>query len=542
MTNDNSDHSTEEAKRLEEEIKQLKAKGPKLLDILIASPFDDELNIDEKFTEDIFYRKELFVEDDYKEHETKLIKIINDDLQRNSMILLSGHGGTGKSTFIETFIRRTPSFTHHPLTFDEKSKYNPSTNTDDEILNLIKKYLEDIDDIHRTIDFVIDNRAELKARQLISDKLYKYKSRQRRTEKSTLDVMTKVFDIKDAFTCFFCHFFLNHLQEKKMTIIYFDNLDNVKPEFLSASFLHYFNESIVDANDLKNIGYFAGKGISLSNFRFIFSLRDANAAVANPHLASRQQFNNVVSFKVAFKPARYRGILERRIAFLPEVFDEDQRFNEMPLSKIREFFNILIERDHFQRMCSPHNDYRTVVTELMRVLNSEDLEGLTKDLSYGWGDRWLNDMIKHIEFRSTGGIYRSELRELQDTVEEYKRLKSALEERLCSLAKLISGIAFLVPDTLIAAGGIVLIAERPFHSDPIEIVAGSGLIAFVLVELIANMQHLGNWRSKVKNWILSKLRRYFGIEESPKSHMPSILGLNSTAVDKRRNVEPTDQE
>lgn len=397
MKHDTSNHFTEEPEGLEQEIERLKAKKPTLLDILIASPFDDKMDIDEQFTENIFYKK-LYVEAEYEEHARKLIQTINGDLKRNTMILISGYAGTGKSTFIKTFIRKTPSFAHYYLTFDERSIYQSSNNTDDEILNLIKEYLYNSEDISRTIAFLVTNRTDLKAKQLISDKLYKYTSTPSTLlPHHILDVLTE-FDIKDTFTCFFCHLFLN-LQEDKIRIIYFDNLDNVKLEFLSATFLDYFNKSIVDANVLRKIGDFAKKNISMSDFRFIFCLRDANGALANHHLASRTQFNNVISFKIAFSPARCQGVLEKRIAFLPEVFGEEQMFRGgIPLNTISRFFRQLVQDSYFQKVFLPffNKDYRRVVKALLDMLEkAEDPESLTRNLSYTTRGNLLFGLIRY---------------------------------------------------------------------------------------------------------------------------------------------------
>ena len=51
MNHDSSDPFADEARVLAEEIELLKAQKPTLVDILIASPFDDKMDVDEKFTE-----------------------------------------------------------------------------------------------------------------------------------------------------------------------------------------------------------------------------------------------------------------------------------------------------------------------------------------------------------------------------------------------------------------------------------------------------------------------------------------------------------
>lgn len=401
------DNSTD---RFTEEIEQLKAKKPSLLDLLISSPFDDKMDIDEKLTESIFYER-LYVEDEYEDLAEELMQTIKGGIRSHTVILISGYAGTGKSTFIRTFMKKTtPSFVHHYLTFDDRSIFPSISRTDDEILNLIKRYLYTRNDIRKTIAFLVANRGNLKAGQLISDNLYSYTKEPKPLEPdSILDLITE-FDIKDTFTCFFCHFFLN-FQENKTTMVYFDNLDNVKLEFLSSNFLAYFHESLVDANVLRKLGDFAEKEISLTNFRFIFCLRDANGALANHHLASRTPFN-VVPFKIAFKPAFYQRVIEKRLDFLTEIFAETHVFGKIPIDTARRIFKQLIEDSYFQRAFLPffNNDYRTTVKALSDILQkAEEYEDFTKGLSYVLRGNLLFGLIRY----ALGKDYLEKYRESQ---------------------------------------------------------------------------------------------------------------------------------
>ena len=386
-----------EEEGLTEEIERLKAKKPTLSDLLISSPFDDKMDIDERLTPKIFYKK-LYVEDDYDELAAKLIATINDRITSNNVILVSGYAGTGKSTFLRTFKNKNETaFNHRYLTFDERAMYFSSISTDEEIVNLIKMYLYHEGDIRKTIAFIVANRSTLKAQQLISDKLYEYTSEPKPLDKAgILHMLTSKFNIKDTFTCFFCHVFLN-LQNDDTTIIYFDNLDYVKMEFLSGTFLENFRQSLVDANVLRKIGDFARKEISMSNFRFIFCLRDANGALANHHLASRPPFK-VVPFKIAFEPAFYQRIIKKRMAFSSEIFDGEGRFGTIPLNTVREFLEQLIEDSYFQKAFLPffNNDYRTTVKVLLALLkNNEEFKNIGKSLSYISRGNLLFGLIKY---------------------------------------------------------------------------------------------------------------------------------------------------
>lgn len=379
---------------ISKQLQELKAKKPTLLDILISSPFDDKMNIDERFTEELFYEK-LHVKDEYADLRAALVETINSDLKSNTIILVSGYAGTGKTTFIKSFIKDTPAFAHHYLTFDDRSMFHSSTNTDEEVLSLIKRYLNSRRDIRDTIAFLIANRRALWSAQLVSQDLFRMTATQEALEPDDiLDMITK-FNIKDTFTAFFTHLFL-HASSNQTTIIYFDNLDNVKLEFLSSRFLQDFQSSLVDANVLRKAGNFVSD-ISMNSFHFIFCLRDANGALANHHIASRTLFN-VVPFNIAFRPAFYHHILNRRLDFAVALYGKEHEFGRIRLDTIDEIFKRLTEDDYFQDAFIPffNGDYRTTVKALINILeHTRDARDFATKLSYTSRGHLLFGLVRY---------------------------------------------------------------------------------------------------------------------------------------------------
>jgi|GEM_PF-6422656 len=382
---------------IDKELESLKADEPKLLDIFKASPFDDKMDCDEKLTENIFY-KYLYVDDAYQEYEKRLKETIKDNVKNNSIILMSGYAGNGKTTFIKTFINNNQAFSHHYLTYDERSMNESSANTDDEVLNLVKRYLRNQrETIENTIAFIIANQNTLKDNELISDKLYKYLNDETPINKDSIRNITIEFDYKDTFTCFFCHLFLN-LQENKMKIIYFDNLDIVKMEFLSSKFLTSFHDALINANVLRKIDVFAKKRISINNFRFIFCLRDANEAIVNSHIKSRVNFN-VVPFRIFFESTYYQNVIEKRVQFLDKIFDTKSLFSEMSLESLKELFIRQVKDKYFHEVFLPlfNFDYRTTVTAFLDIVTKDEkLIGNLKEKNlYGERGHLLFGLVKY---------------------------------------------------------------------------------------------------------------------------------------------------
>lgn len=116
-------------------------------------------------------------------------------------------------------------------------------------------------------------------------------------------------------------------------------------------------------------------------------------------------------------------------------------------------------------------------------------------------------------------------RQILNITEEYQRLKSVVEGRALYFAKIISGTTFRILSILIMIGAIGLILGHPFHGGLIDVIIGVAIIVFVLIEIFGILQHLAHLRSNLQSWILPRLRRFLGAEKSPKSHVPTILGL-----------------
>ena len=115
-------------------------------------------------------------------------------------------------------------------------------------------------------------------------------------------------------------------------------------------------------------------------------------------------------------------------------------------------------------------------------------------------------------------------RQARNFAEEYERLKTAVDGRVSLIAKMISGITFLILSILIIIGGIEVILVHPIHGGIINVVLGGAVIVFVLMELFGVLHHLASLRAKLESVILPRLRRFFGTEASLDEYI-SVLGL-----------------
>ena len=113
-------------------------------------------------------------------------------------------------------------------------------------------------------------------------------------------------------------------------------------------------------------------------------------------------------------------------------------------------------------------------------------------------------------------------REAQTISEEYERLKSAVEERIAWITRMISGIAYAIGSILLAIGAFEIIWEHPFKLGAINIILGVGLFVFLLMELLGVLHHLASLRARLESLIRPRLRRFFGTEAAPTA---SVLGL-----------------
>jgi predicted transcriptional regulator len=110
--------------------------------------------------------------------------------------------------------------------------------------------------------------------------------------------------------------------------------------------------------------------------------------------------------------------------------------------------------------------------------------------------------------------------------EEYRQLRLRVEGKATRLTQLITKAIYLSVVILVIVGAVALIVGHPLHAGVLGIVVGAGLAIFITMELFGILEHASHLRSKLEAYMLPKVRRALGADESPRPQL-SFLGLDS---------------
>jgi len=345
-------------------------------DFLKASPFDDAFDMyPHTLTADEFY-EHLHVKNDHSE---KLLKDFHDEMfnavHPDRVVFLKGFAGNGKTTFLHTFMREHPAYRHFYCDFQDLRTTDVAAAHDqesgqDEIKLLMNRYLRRLPGIDATFRFIDTNRSALKDEDFISFNLYEHLSARPPASQDDPTYIRRWmdrFDYKDIFTSLFVHLFRESKGER--TIVYFDNLDVPRMEYLADRFLVYFQDAVANALQVSRHPLFAEAQIDfLSHYRFVFSLRDANEAILNAHLGDRIGFARA-QFSVSFDAKLFSDITAKRIDYLAKHLpDHDATAHDGTWSAI---FKEILHDSYFQNVFLPlyNYNYRELAGTLVEVIH-----------------------------------------------------------------------------------------------------------------------------------------------------------------------------
>jgi hypothetical protein len=357
-----------------------------LSDFLKASPFDPEYDLNRTLTEAAFY-EHFFVD---LGRMTELIAgfkaIIEGTAAPNRLIFLKGYAGHGKTTFVRTFMDRTKDV-YRPVYFDIQqqrrsarkavAEREPAT---DEVQLLMNRELRSMKDAPATFRFLYDHREALREQDFISPGLNEYLDAMAPGEFDGVSMRkcTDRFDLKDTFAALFIHLFRTSTRGQK-TIVFFDTLDAAPMEYLADRFLVYFEDALLTGIPLARHALFADREINFRHdYRFVFTLRDANEAVLNAHIGERVGLNRI-PFEVSFDPASYNEVAAKRIRYLATKLPENDD-RACAGGKFSTVFSAILHDSYFQDVLLPlfNFDYREVTGVLARIVdrhNIADTEG-----------------------------------------------------------------------------------------------------------------------------------------------------------------------
>ena len=330
-------------------------------DFLKASPFDAEYNLNRTLTKELFY-EHFFVREHLDGLLERLHETMFNEYEPGRVVFLKGYAGNGKTTLLQTFRRDFDSYEHVYIDFqgtvagDMKAQMN--------------KQLREKGGFDATLQLILQKGDTLKSEGFISPGMHHYIAAENVAGTGSAGSLRKwmdQFEFQDTFACLFMHAFF-HAKPKQRTIIYFDNLDAAPMEQISDTFLVHFLDAMTSTTRVAE-KVFEDKELDFRNdYRFIFTLRDANDAVLNAALADRGGFDRK-PFPVAFKPNTFKDITEKRIQYL----QTHMASAISPLtSTVATILDTILNDDYFKTVFLPlfNYNYREVAGVLAEVIHT----------------------------------------------------------------------------------------------------------------------------------------------------------------------------
>lgn len=295
-----------------------------IADLLKASPFDSAHDLyPNPLTPEVFY-EHLHVR---SPQTSKLL----DDFDRKMfsgyeprrVMFVKGFAGNGKTTFLQTFIRDHSAYRHVYCDLQKLRSTQVATPSDgesaadnDEIKLLMNRYLRKLPGIDETFRFIYANHQDLKDEDFISSDLHQHLAKAGPGVDSAIYIRNWMgqFIFKDIFTSLFIHLFRQPDQDAP-TIVYFDNLDIPRAEYVADRFLVYFQDALYCAREVSRHALFRDAAIDFHNrYRFVICMREVNEAILNAHIGDHGFPRS--SFPLAFDAESFRTIAEKRITYM----------------------------------------------------------------------------------------------------------------------------------------------------------------------------------------------------------------------------------
>ncbi|MCG8332309.1 MAG: hypothetical protein MI974_31775 [Chitinophagales bacterium] len=365
-------------------MKVLRNMNLNLRDILLASPFEKNNNLDGKLTEDIFFEK-LFVKT-YQFDEIKriLLKKIDPLDEDKLLIFFNGFSGNGKTTFLKWFIREEQSSNFEHIYIDVASAPRIVEDNEDVIErnpiqvalqnNLFNRARGNEFYLIELFHFILSRKDVLL--DFFKPGFYIHLENDidsaRSLTNDTARWVVRRLGFNDTFMLYFIDLLYRRTDHNpdNITMIYFDNLDDLKIEFISNKFPLQFERiksnliGITQIDDLFDVDVYFTK-----QFRFIFCMRDANNAEVNAHI---KDVDNPTMDELHFTLLTTgKEILKKRIDFASKVLTGKGK-----KSALVEVIVKLIQDSHTKKVFLPlfNFDYRKLISFIVKM-SENDNEG-----------------------------------------------------------------------------------------------------------------------------------------------------------------------
>jgi len=369
---------------LQSSLEEFRSLNPPLNEVLLCSPFNKTQNFGGLLTAELFFER-LFIE-------TEQVKALDQELsealsshgpQNNRIVFLEGYSGTGKTTFVQYFLKEHPQLEGVYIDFfprghsfqpvdiavrelaDKQNKFRmleDQLHTDEErrLLRELEQDLTKISLLIRETNQVNEQTHPIatvlrfhltKPRAEIRDFLYYLDANKEplqdyfevfaeslaelepaRAENNLRSLWEKT-TLRDTLILFF----LYHIQRyqkladpNRTFLIFFDNLDTIDVAYLTPFFKESFANALgLFSEMLQDRNLFPVRLDFEHRFKFVFCLREANSSTINAHLEDTLfLIATNIHLRVGFGSELYKSALEKRLEFHSELTAENQIKNE----------------------------------------------------------------------------------------------------------------------------------------------------------------------------------------------------------------------
>lgn len=362
--------------------------------IVECCPYDGQKNLSKLLTEEIFFELIYHETDVIRKLYHKISKDLFSGIWNKRLLFLHGFAGIGKSTFLRYFIRKTQhEFFPIILDFqeivsmlqtDHETDSGPSLNP---ISHGMKQFLykKTISSQREYFAFVKNNKPIL--RVYLNDFYIRHEVLIT-TKSITNDIdiwHNLLFDsnFNDTLILFFLNILIDFSKnDLSKCLIIFDNLDKINLDYFTEDFRKLFPD-ILDAIGLlsQNRELFSSDFDFVSQFKFIFCLREANNTQINPNDFDRIWYN-IATEKIILDVNTYHGAFTKRLEFLKLIYSEENIKETIGLSidDIISIINTYFKNDIFSTIFLPlfNYDFRKLSISIFSVI--VNMRGQAKQL------------------------------------------------------------------------------------------------------------------------------------------------------------------
>ncbi len=375
--------------KIKESIARLKKnKNIKPTDILKASPFDRDKDLNKLLNEDVFFDRLFYENTIFKNAKQNLFEDITSKDWTNRIIFFNGFSGIGKTTFLRSFIHDyNDTMDHYYFDVHKHVKKIEGNHLNNEhaLSGSFSNYFYELKkeqpkQLEYYFYFIKSHSSLL--RNISNELKNKVESLpERYNPKSLLDFLFSL-NLEYIFYLFFIYIF-KYEENNRFRIFYFDNLDAIEIAYISSQFKRNFPVYLQTINDIsREEGFGFSQSLDfINNYKFVFCLRDAN--YSQVQAPSEHQTDNIWAsilskdLKLSFDNDLYKNIIQKRIMFIREIIPASRIKGTIYENKeVANFFNdIIINDEIFENITLPLYNYdnRKLVINLYQIAEDKDV-------------------------------------------------------------------------------------------------------------------------------------------------------------------------